>query len=110
MGAGLITGGAGTILGLFVGLLLSASVNGIIAAAEWVLNGAGSLLSFIKGQPYHSMQLLDPGYYLERIPISPNYIQIITIAVLSIALCELASIVPAIKATRISVQTLVRKT
>ncbi len=110
LGAGLLTGGAGTVLGVAVGLLLSASVNGIIAAAEWLLNGAGSILALIKGQPYHSMRLLDPGYYLERIPISPDYIQIFAIAVLSVALCELASIVPAMKATRISVQTLVRKT
>lgn len=110
LGAGLITGGAGTILGIVLGLILSINVNGIIAATEWVLNGAGSLLSMLRGQPYRSLQLLDPGYYLVRIPVSPDYLQISTIAILSIALCVVASIVPATRATKISVQTLVRKT
>lgn len=110
LGAGLLTGGAGTILGIVLGLILAANVNGIIAAVEWVLNGAVALLSMMRGQPFRSLELLDPGYYLVKIPVSPDYLQISVIAILSIALCVVASIVPATRATRISVQTLVRKT
>jgi lipoprotein-releasing system permease protein len=110
LGAGLLTGASGTLLGITFGLVLSLCINGIIAAVEWIANSAGSLFSLLSGQAFHATRLLDPGYYLEKIPISPNYPQIAAIGLLSIALCVVASIVPAVKATKISVQALVRKT
>ena len=55
------------------------------------------------------LKLLDPGYYLERIPVVVNFGQVALVAGLSIALSAAASLVPAHKASRISVQELIRK-
>ena len=108
-GAGLITGGLGTLLGLGAGLLLAWNVNGLIAALEWLINIADAGIAFIRGQPSVPLRLLDPGYYLERIPVVIDSGQIALVAALSIALSAAASLIPARKASRIPVQELIRK-
>lgn len=110
LAAGLLTGSAGTGLGVFIGLVLSLCINEVLAGVEWIINSSSAIVSVISGQTFQATRLLNPGYYLERIPIAPDYLQIAAIAVLSVALCVAASIVPATKATRIPVQALVRKT
>lgn len=108
-GAGLITGILGTFLGVGVGLSLAWNVNGLIKALEWLINLADAGISLIRGQPSIPLRLLDPGYYLERIPVTINTKQIALVAGLSIALSAVASLIPAHKASRISVQELIRK-
>ncbi|MCE1196967.1 FtsX-like permease family protein [bacterium] len=108
-GAGLITGALGTSLGVGVGLLLAWNVNGLIAALEWLINVADAGIALVRGQPSIPLRLLDPGYYLERIPVVIDAGQIALVAALSVALSAAASLVPAYKASRISVQELIRK-
>ncbi len=108
-GAGLITGGLGTLLGVGVGILLAWNVNGLIAALEWLINLVDAGFAFIRGQSSVPLRLLDPGYYLERIPVAINFGQVALVAALSIALSAVASLIPAYKASRISVQELIRK-
>ena len=108
-GAGLITGGLGTLLGVGVGILLAWNVNGLIAALEWLINLVDAGFAFIRGQSSVPLRLLDPGYYLERIPVAINVGQVALVAGLSIALSAVASLIPAYKASRISVQELIRK-
>ena len=108
-GAGLITGGLGTLLGVSAGIFLAWNVNGLIAGLEWLINIADAGFAFLRGQPSVPLKLLDPGYYLERIPVVVNFGQVALVAGLSIALSAAASLVPAHKASRISVQELIRK-
>lgn len=109
VGAGLITGGIGTLLGLSIGLFLSWNVNNLISGIEWLVNIFNAALAFIEGHPSMPLKLLDPAYYLEKIPVSINFSQISLIAALSIVLSVAASLIPASKASMISVQELIRK-
>jgi lipoprotein-releasing system permease protein len=108
-GAGLITGGLGTLLGVGAGILLAWNVNELIAALEWLINLIDAGIAFIRGQPPVPLRLLDPGYYLERIPVVINFSQVALVAGLSVALSAIASLIPAYRASRISVQELIRK-
>ena len=107
--AGLITGGLGTLLGIGAGVFLAWNVNGLIAALEWLINLVAAGLAFVGGQPSVPLRLLDPGYYLERIPVVIKFGQVALVAGLSVALSAVASLVPAYRASRISVQELIRK-
>jgi lipoprotein-releasing system permease protein len=109
VGAGFITGSIGTLLGLLLGLLISWNVNPLIVGVEWFANMADSFVAFVRGQPSIPLKLLDPAYYLEKIPVSIDFRQIALIAALSLALSLVASLIPARKASRISVQELIRK-
>jgi len=107
--AGLITGGLGTIAGLCAGLIVAINVNVLIMGLEWVINFFTRLWAAISGTAFVSLRLLDPSYYLERIPIVINFADIALLGVLSVVLCVLCSLVPARKAIRVSVQELIRK-
>ena len=109
VGAGLITGSFGTFLGLLAGLLLSWNVNHLIAGIEGLANILDSAMAFLTARPSVPLKLLDPGYYLETIPVTVDFAQIAAIAGLSITLCAVASLIPARKASGISVQELIRK-
>jgi lipoprotein-releasing system permease protein len=109
VGAGLFTGFLGTILGLLLGLILAWNVNLLISGAEWFANMIDSALSLVSGHYIAPLKLLDPEYYLEKIPVTVDIVQIALIAMLSIALSVVASMIPARKASRISVQDLIRK-
>ncbi|MGB4585862.1 MAG: FtsX-like permease family protein [Rectinemataceae bacterium] len=109
VGAGSITGSVGTLLGLFLGLLISWNVNPLIQGLEWLANLVDGFVALISGQPSIPLKLLDPAYYLDTIPVSINFGQIALIAALSLALSLVVSLIPARKASRISVQELIRK-
>ena len=66
-------------------------------------------MAFLTARPSVPLKLLDPGYYLETIPVTVDFAQIAAIAGLSITLCAVASLIPARKASGISVQELIRK-
>jgi len=109
VGAGLITGGIGTILGLSLGLFISWNINYLISGIEWLVTAIDVVIAFASGHPSVPLKLLDPAYYLEKIPISVDFAQIALIATLSIALSVVASLIPALKASKVSVQELIRK-
>jgi lipoprotein-releasing system permease protein len=109
VGAGLLTGSLGTLIGLAAGLLVSLNVNALIRALEWLLNIGGSLFAFLTGRRAVALQLLDPAYYLEVIPVAIDFEQIGSIVLLCIILSALVSLLPAKKAMRVSVQELIRK-
>ncbi|HWR10931.1 MAG TPA: FtsX-like permease family protein [Rectinemataceae bacterium] len=109
VGAGLITGSLGTLLGTLLGLFLSLNVNYLVSGVEWIANLLDQALAFVRGQPAVALRLLDPEYYLEKIPVTIDMGQIALIAALGVALSAVASLIPARKASRISVQELIRK-
>jgi lipoprotein-releasing system permease protein len=98
-----LTGVAGTIPGIAAGLLIGCNINQIIHSIERVLNFFSSL--FNGGQ----VRILDPGFYLETIPIIIDWKTIIIIAVFAILCSIAASAFPASKAGRTKPIELLRK-
>jgi lipoprotein-releasing system permease protein len=109
VGAGCATGTLGTFLGVMTGLLVSININSIIRLIERAVNICDSFRAQINGQVAIPLSLLDPGYYLETIPIVVDVSQIGLITFLSIALSIMVSFLPSRQAVRISVQELIRK-
>jgi lipoprotein-releasing system permease protein len=110
--AGLFIGGTGTLLGIGAGSFLAWRINDLIAVVERLANEASRLWGTLTGAgaPRTAIRLLDPAYYLERIPVDIRLGELAGILCASLALCFLASIVPAGRASRIPPLELFRKT
>lgn len=107
---GAITGLLGTLTGLGAGVVLSWRVNDLIRAAETLLGLGAGIWSRIMGEAATPVRLLDPGYYLERIPVLFDPLQIALIAASSLLVCVAASLAPANRAAAIVPMELLRKT
>jgi len=108
--AGLSTGLAGTLIGLGLGSLLSLGINGLIAGAERLVNLAADLGSALGGRAAPSaIRLLDPGYYLEKIPVRIDPAELAGVAAASLALCGLASLLAARRAAALPPLEILRK-
>ena len=101
--AAFLTGLTGSAIGASLGLLLGYFINPLIRCIEWVLN----LFSHI----FHGeeVKILDPGYYLETIPIIINWKMVALIMVFSILCSVLSSYLPARRAGKIQPIELLRK-
>jgi lipoprotein-releasing system permease protein len=86
----LLTGIVGAAAGLAVGTLAAVNVNGIIRAAE------GVLAFFARGG--EPVRLLDPGYYLETIPVEIDWRALAGIGAATVACSVLAAWAPARRA------------
>jgi len=108
--AGGATGLLGTVIGLAIGCLLSWRVNDIIAGLEWTANLFVRLYAALSGSAEPaSVKLLNPSYYLERIPVSISPRELLFTGIVSIGLCVLASALAARRAARLSPLELLRK-
>jgi lipoprotein-releasing system permease protein len=109
--AGLTTGGIGTLLGLAIGALLAWRVNDLIAFMEMVVNAAADSIAWVSRStmPPH-IHLLDPAYYLERIPVHFRVSELLLVACVSLVVCVLASLLPARRAARLPPLDIFRKT
>ncbi len=108
--AGLAIGGIGTFLGLSLGSLVAWRVNDIIAAAEFAVNAVARIGGRLSGAPAsEGIRLLDPAYYLERIPVRLDFGELVFVASLSLALCLLASLLAARRASRLPPLEILRK-
>ncbi len=70
-----------------------------------LIYGAGGIVV-----PFVAIKLLDPGYYLERIPVHISAADLGLVAATSVLLCLAASILPARKAARLPPLEIMRKT
>lgn len=111
--AGATTGLIGTFLGVFAGVILSWRINEIIRGLELVLNSFVSVFAMLDGSRTNAagrtLKLLDPQYYLTRIPVYIDLKEILLVAVFSITLCSIVSFIPARKASRLSPLEIARK-
>jgi len=103
---GFIMGVAGSVLGVALGLVLAVNINEVLRALESFLNGAQTLIllllsPFLSIEAEHPIALLNPDFYLERIPIRINFFEIFGVAAFAILLSTLASYLPAKRAGRI---------
>jgi len=86
-----LTGLAGAVIGIGLGLLIGININSIIRGLE-------KFLSFL-GSPWGShVKILDPDYYLEAIPIIIDWKMVLIIGLFTILCSCLASALPARRA------------
>ena len=110
--AGLTIGGIGTFLGIGAGSLIAWRINDLVSALQEVVNALSRLWANISGTPppRSAIHLLDPSYYLERIPVNIHFSELAAVAGASLLLCFLASMLPAGRASRLSPLEIFRKT
>jgi len=99
-----LTGLTGSIIGISIGLLLGYNINIIIRSLENVLS---AISGFFNGT---EVKILDPGFYLETIPIVIDWNAVLVIALFAILCSVAASWIPARKAGKLKPMELLRKT
>jgi lipoprotein-releasing system permease protein len=100
---GLLTGLCGALLGTSAGLLLGININPLI-------HGLEGLLSFFSGLfQGGEVKILDPGYYLENIPVIVDWTAVFLIVFFTIFCSVIASWIPAHRAGKVRPLDLLRK-
>ena len=99
-----LTGFTGGIIGVTFGLLIGCNINILIRSLE-------KFLSFISGLfKGEEVKILDPGFYLETIPIIVDWNMVFLIFLFAILCSILASWIPARRAGKLKPMELLRKT
>ena len=109
LSAGLITSFLGLIIGMPIGILISIHVNTILSTLEKIINYFYYYASIFLGNTYSEIHLLDPSYYLETIPISLNFYELYFVAIITLLLSVVVSLLPSIKAGKEKPLTIMRK-
>jgi lipoprotein-releasing system permease protein len=99
----LLTGAVGAAAGIALGLLIGCNINGLIRGLERSLGFFSRL--FHGGE----VRILDPGFYLETIPIIVDWTTVLFIALFTIGSSVLASWIPARRAGKTIPVELLRK-
>lgn len=106
----LLTGLAGSFLGLAGGLAVAVNVNALIHGAERVLGFASRIGALFSGTAQGAApRLLDPAYYLETIPVTVDWKALFFIALGTIACSVLAAWAPARRAGKARPLDILRK-
>ncbi len=100
--AGFLTGLNGLLLGMPLGILAALNINEIFSFIENILNYLQHFFYTLSGSSSKVLEinLLDPAYYLEEIPIVLNFTELYMIAISMLLLSVIACIIPAVKAGR----------
>jgi lipoprotein-releasing system permease protein len=106
---GAALGAAGALFGAMGGLLASTRVNELLHLIELVVNRIRTLLKPGQGTTGEYLRILDPGYYLETIPVDVAFGEIAVVVGLTIAVSFLAALIPARKAAGLSPLELFRR-
>ncbi|MDR2966190.1 MAG: ABC transporter permease [Treponema sp.] len=99
-----LTGLFGSIIGISFGLLIGININFLIRSLEKFLSFFSHL--FRGGD----VRILDPGFYLETIPIIIDWNAVFLIGFFAVVCSILASLIPAIRAGKLKPMELLRKT
>jgi lipoprotein-releasing system permease protein len=98
-----LTGLCGAIIGIAIGLLLGYFINPIIHSLE-------KLLSFFSGLGgSDDVKILDPGFYLQNIPVVIDWLAVFLIGCFTILCSVAASLIPARRAGNLKPMELLRK-
>ena len=98
-----LTGMTGGIIGVLSGLIIGGNINFLIRSLE-------KLLSFFSGLfKGEDIKILDPGFYLETIPIIIDWSAVLLIWLFTILCSVLASWIPARRAGKLKPMELLRK-
>lgn len=96
-------------LGMAVGVFCAVNVNQGISLSESAVNLLRAADASIRGLPFEPLRLLDPQYYLERIPIRISFPELFAAACLTIVMSALAAFLPARQAGKIAPLEVMRK-
>jgi lipoprotein-releasing system permease protein len=99
-----LTGLTGAVFGIIFGLLIGSNINTIIRSLEKFLSFFSGL--FRGGE----ITILDPGFYLETIPIIIDWKTVVLIGFFAILCSVLSSWIPARRAGKLKPMELLRKT
>ena len=100
---GLVTGAIGVVTGIPAGLLCAVNFDRIISGIERALNIIAQCVSVLKSGSFDSVgqiHLLDPAFYLQKIPLAIPLGQLIIIGCGTLLLSLMVSAIPAIRAGR----------
>ena len=109
---GMTCGLGGLAVGLPFGLLAAVNANQIVNFIEKIVNffaRFGYLLKGVPAQEIKAIRLMDPAYYLQIIPVELPFSQLLLIAVATVLLALLVSIIPSVKAGREKPLDIIRK-
>lgn len=102
--AGFLTGLGGLVAGMPIGIFCAIHVNGLFSWMERGVNAVNrfvyALLSPNVGAGPEAIHLLDPAYYLEKIPVHLRMDELFLVAAGTLVLSVLVSLLPAIRAGR----------
>ncbi|GHV50251.1 ABC transporter substrate-binding protein [Spirochaetia bacterium] len=98
-----LTGLTGAIAGITMGLIIGSNINPIIRFLEKLLTFFSTL--FHQGE----VKILDPGYYLETIPIIIDWSMVLLIGLFTVLCSIIASWIPAHQAGKLKPLDLLRK-
>jgi lipoprotein-releasing system permease protein len=111
--AGFVLGALGTFVGIAVGLLLAVNINELLAAIEWLINAAvwlaGAVAGVFSSVDVAPVELLSGEYYIQQIPVSIRYSDVLLVACLTLLLATAAAWFPARRAGRIRPLEVLRK-
>jgi lipoprotein-releasing system permease protein len=99
-----LTGLVGSLIGITFGLLIGININVLIRSLEHFLSFFSLLFS---GE---EIKILDPGFYLETIPIIIDWNMVFMIGLFTVICSLVASWIPARRAGKLKPMDLIRKT
>ncbi len=109
---GMTCGFGGLLVGLPIGLLAAVNANQIVIFIEKAVNLFAKIGYFFQKVPaseIKTIRLMDPAYYLQTIPVNLPFAQILLIAVATVLLALIVSIIPSVKAGREKPLDIIRK-
>ncbi len=96
-------------LGMALGIFMAVNINESIHLMESLINWLIYLDSSMRGLALEPIRLLDPQYYLEKIPIRLDFTQLLVAGCATIVMAALAAFIPARKAGAIAPLEVLRK-
>ena len=100
--AGMVTGALGVFVGIPLGLLCAVNFEVILKWIESFLTFAMHFFNILSGSAaaasIEQIHILDPAFYLQKIPLSIPLVQLVIIGCGTLVLSLLVSAIPAIKA------------
>ena len=98
--AGILTGVLGLAVGMPVGVLLALNINQLLHGIEKVVNGILLVVYklFSSDSTAAVFTILNPSYYLEKIPVNLHKKELLLIALMCIVLSAVVSIIPSSRA------------
>lgn len=106
--SGFILSVTGTIAGVLLGLLIAVNINGIIGFIEGTINFFIQIVDhdFSSGKAF---KLMSSDYHLDSIPVHISWLKTVIIAVFSILLAFLFTLIPSLHAGKVKPIEIIRK-
>jgi len=96
---GTFCGLGGVVIGIPLGLLCSINVNEILDFIQKIVNVCAKFMYLLVGKTdYIPVELLNPAYYLDSIPIHISFTELFVIAIGTICLSMIVSFLPSVHA------------